>query len=99
MQLEARSHIRVQRALDKLEIEGQLPSPASSDFIRWLHREFYVDAPDEALTLRNPTGAVKMVPGEWRDSPGQDVAVGRHIPPASDRAFASASRTTPGAVA
>jgi Fic family protein len=26
-----------------------------------------------------------MAPGEWRSQPDQDVAVGRHIPPSSDR--------------
>jgi Fic family protein len=26
-----------------------------------------------------------MVPGEWRKSPEQDVVVGRHLPPSSDR--------------
>src|SRR6201984_3129048 len=52
LQLEAAAHVRVQTELDKLSAENRLPEPASCDFIRWLHREFYADAPDEMLRVR-----------------------------------------------
>ncbi len=41
LQVEAAAHVRVQAEVDRLAAEGALPEPASSDFIRWLHREFY----------------------------------------------------------
>lgn len=77
LQIEAAAHVRVQAEIDRLAREDTLPDPASVDFIRWLHREFYRDAPAELL------GA--MDPGEWRSRPEHDVAVGRHLPPSSER--------------
>lgn len=41
LQLEAFAHIRVQKEIDRLAARGGLSEPASTDFIRWLHREFY----------------------------------------------------------
>lgn len=74
LQLEAAAHVRVQREVDRMYADGTLPPPASSDFIRWLHCEFYRDVPPES-----------MVPGEWRSQSGHDVQVGRHVPPSSSR--------------
>lgn len=85
LQLEAVAHVRVQAEIDRMAAENILPEPASSDFICWLHREFYRDAPDELLRIRSATTEFMMVPGEWRSHPEHDVAVGRHIPPSSDR--------------
>lgn len=85
LQLEAAAHVRVQREIDRLAERGHLPDPASVDFIRWLHREFYRDAPAAMLRIRNNKRTLVMTPGEWRSAPNQDVAVGRHLPPASDR--------------
>ena len=85
LQLEAKAHIRVQAEIDRRGASDQLPEPASSDFVRWLHREFYRDAPEE---MRHITGAGRdflMTPGEWRSGPEQEVAVGRHLPPSSAR--------------
>jgi Fic family protein len=45
LQLEAAAHVRVQREVDRMAGEGTLPAPASTEFILWLHREFYRDAP------------------------------------------------------
>src|SRR2546426_780842 len=45
LQIEAAAHVRVQSEIDRMAAEEQLPEPASPDFIRWLHREFYRDAP------------------------------------------------------
>ena len=85
LQLEAAAHVRVQAEIDRMAAQGTLPEPASSDFIRWLHREFYRNAPDEMLRIRHAKAGFTMTPGEWRSRPEHDVAVGRHIPPPSGR--------------
>lgn len=84
LQLEARAHIRVQRAVDERHARGELGEPSSETFIRWLHEEFYADAPDELLTIKDARGrSYRMRPGVFRSEPRQDVAVGRHVPPSS----------------
>jgi Fic family protein len=85
LQIEAAAHVRVQRQLDRMAAEGKLPEPASVEFIRWLHREFYSDAPTEMLTIRGAERELVMEPGAWRSGAEHDVAVGRHVPPSSDR--------------
>ena len=59
------------------------PEPASRNFIRWLHAEFYRDVPQAMLSIRSDHAEFRMTPGEWRSAPEHDVAVGRHIPPSS----------------
>jgi Fic family protein len=85
LQLEGAAHVRVQAEVDRMAAEGRLPEPASPDFIRWLHREFYRDASEEMLRVRGTHAEFVMVPGEWRSSPEHDVAVGQHMPPSSQR--------------
>ena len=85
LQLEARVHVRVQAEVDRLAACGDLPEPASTDFILWLHREFYADAPEEMLHIKSGRGDFMMTPGEWRSAEEHDVSVGRHIPPSSER--------------
>lgn len=41
LQIEALAHINVQKKVDALHAEGNLPDPTSVDFISWLHKEFY----------------------------------------------------------
>src|SRR6266851_5410989 len=53
LQMEAAAHVRVQAELDGTAAEGELPEPASVEFIRWIHREFYRDAPPEMLRIRD----------------------------------------------
>ena len=84
-QIEAAAHVRVQGKIDTMAREGRLPEPTSTDFIRWLHREFYRDAPAAMLHIRSAGREIVMSPGEWRSRPEHDVAVGRHVPPSSDR--------------
>jgi Fic family protein len=60
--------------------ENRLPEAASVDFIRWLHREFYRDAPEEMLRIRGADREFMMAPGEWRSRPEHDVMVGRPSP-------------------
>jgi Fic family protein len=85
LQLEAAAHVRVQAEVDSLHAKGNLPDPASEDFLLWLHREFYKDAPAEMLRVHGDGRAFTMKPGVWRARVEQNVAVGRHQPPASDR--------------
>ena len=86
LQSEAAAHVRVQAEVDRQAAEGHLPEPASVDFIRWLHREFYCAAPDEMLRIQGEgRQPFIMEPGAWRARPDHDVAVGRHLPPSSDR--------------
>lgn len=85
LQLEAAAHVRVQRQIDRLAAEDRLPEPASIDFIQRLHREFYHDAPPEMLVIGDADRAFEMTPGAWRSDREHDVAVGRHLPPSSDR--------------
>jgi len=85
LQIEARSHICLQKKIDELYAKDMLPEPASVDFLRWLHREFYRDAPDAMLWIESGTQRFKMEPGQFRSRKEHDVSVGRHIPPDSDR--------------
>jgi Fic family protein len=85
LQLEAAAHVRLQRTVDRLASEGALPAPASQEFILWLHQEFYRGAPKSVLRIKSAHGQVVMKPGEWRVGAGEDVAVGRHVPPSSVR--------------
>lgn len=85
LQLEARAHIRVQREIDGQYLAGVLPEPASVEFIRWLHRAFYEDAPAEMLIVQGRGRQLRMTPGTFRALPEDDVEVGRHLPPSSDR--------------
>jgi Fic family protein len=85
LQLEALAHVTVQAEVDRLAASGQLSEPASGEFIQWLHREFYRDAPDAMLNVRKKNREYRMRPGEWRSDPDDDVIVGRHQPPSSAR--------------
>lgn len=84
LQIEAAAHIRVQEKIESLFADDQLPEPASPKFIQWLHKEFYLDASKEMLTIKNGESSFLMTPGEWRSLPEHNNAVGRHIPPSSD---------------
>ncbi len=83
LQLEATSHVRVQAEVDQEAAADTLPEPASAEFILWLHREFYRDAPDEMLHIHGAGRDFRMQPGAWRSQPEHDNAVGRHVPPSS----------------
>jgi Fic family protein len=85
LELEATAHVRVQAEVDRLFADGRLPDPTSSDFILYLHREFYRDAPESMLRIKGAGREFVMEPGKWRSRPEHDVAVGQHIPPSSNR--------------
>lgn len=83
LQLEAKAHIRIQKLIDEQYLAGTLSEPASADFIRWVHQEFYAEVPAEMLEVEGEGQRITMVPGNFRSRPEEDVSVGRHIPPAS----------------
>lgn len=85
LQVEAAAHVRVQSAVDRMAAAGTLPEPASSEFVQWLHREFYRDAPEAVLVIAGVGRKFTMTAGDWRSRPAHDVAVGRHQPPSSAR--------------
>ena len=78
LQKEAVAHIVVQKMID----EGLAPDvhPISSEYGKWIHKEFCDRLPEELLWVENPdTGEkIKVIPGKHRDG---TVTVGRHIPP------------------
>jgi Fic family protein len=84
-QIENREHIRLQRLIDQQHAQGELPMPTSTNYLRWLHREFYHDAPESLLWIEGAGRRFHMEPGLFRSEPIHDVQVGRHIPPPSDR--------------
>lgn len=84
LQVEAQAHIRVQREIDQLHAAGELPEPASREFIRRLHHEFYRDAPEAMLLIRGAGREFRMEPGAFRSLPEHEVRVGRHLPPSSE---------------
>lgn len=85
LQIEANAHIRVQKEIDRQFADGKFSEPASTNFIRWLHQAFYRNAPREMLTIQNKNTSFLMAPGAWRSLPVHDNAVGRHVPPSSNR--------------
>src|ERR1700738_1833541 len=65
LQLEARAHIDVQRKIDA----GSAPRPSTSTgFIRWVHREFCKQLPEEFLVVSdlNTGRRAEVVPGVLR---------------------------------
>ncbi|MDE2789576.1 MAG: Fic family protein [Paracoccaceae bacterium] len=85
LQIEAAAHVHVQEEIDRLAAEDRLPEPASRAFIRWLHAEFYRNAPEAMLIVKSGRNTFRMAPGKWRSAPEHDVTVGRHIPPSSSK--------------
>ena len=83
LQIEARAHIRLQEIIDAEHAAGSLADPVSVDFIQRLHRDFYIGAPEPMLRITGHGKDFVMKPGEFRNDPGQDVMVGRHLPPSS----------------
>ena len=74
----------MQASLDQLASKGVLPEPASKEFIQWLHKQFYSEAPEEFLKVQGRDESLLMVPGEYRTQPQHNVNDGRHKPPSSE---------------
>ncbi len=83
LQEEAKAHIEVQREIENRLRNEPNANPCSEEFIRWIHREFYIRIPEEFRVVKNPeTGkTAPVVPGEMRN---YEVKVGRHLPPHHD---------------
>ncbi len=83
LQIQHIAHMEVQA-----EMETRLPSMAagdvcSTDFLCWLHGEFYRRLPDEFRKHTNEKGKTYEVkPGEIRQG---EVSVGRHMAPSSKK--------------
>jgi Fic family protein len=84
LQREAVAHVRVQREIDTRHADGEHEEPAASEFVRWIHRAFYEDAPMSMLRVECSDGSsYQMTPGVFRSEPLHDNVVGRHLPPSS----------------
>ena len=78
------SHLEVQMKLSRSAIA--LDQVASQDFIQSIHKDFYMDLPEDALIVKNQDGTPAMdadrpilvAPGCYRD---RMVMVGKHEPP------------------
>ena len=79
LQLESRAHVEVQTLLDERLRTNPDLKICSSDFLRWIHFEFYSRMPPEFQVVTDDDGKKEhLEPGELRN---KDVIVGRHIPP------------------
>lgn len=83
LQVEARAHVRLQKALDDRYLSGELLKPWTISFIKDLHRDFYQDASDEMLYIKSDVQSFYMIPGEFRSQSMHDVVIGAHYPPSS----------------
>ena len=82
--LEARAHVVVQRQIDGMFRAGSLGSPTDPGFIAWMHGTFYQEMPPEFRFVTHPDGRTEpIIPGRVRTEGDPEVAVGRHLPPAS----------------
>lgn len=81
---EAAAHVRVQEWVDETHARGDLPEPTSVAFIADLHCRFYQAMPEELRFIEHDGIRKEIVPGAFRDE-GEEVAVGRHLPPSALR--------------
>ncbi|HEY2382033.1 MAG TPA: Fic family protein [Terriglobia bacterium] len=79
LQLESQAHIEVQILLeDRLRAEEDL-AICSTDFLRWVHYEFYSRMPGEFRVVTDSDGNTeRFEPGELRH---RNVKVGQHVAP------------------
>jgi Fic family protein len=82
---EAVAHVRIQAQIDLLYARDGQHEPADCEFIKRLHREFYLGASENMLKISGAGRDFQMAPGEWRSQTDHDVAIGRHLPPSSER--------------
>ena len=81
---EAAAHVRVQAWIDDTAARGDLPEPTSVAFIRDLHRRFYDAMPVELRFTEHDGQRKEILPGVFRAA-GEEVSVGRHLPPSASR--------------
>ena len=80
MQMESASHIEVQRLIEHRLKEEPRINICSTEFLCWIHKEFYDRLPEEFLFVASKDGKKEIIPGELRKD---EITVGRHIAPAS----------------
>lgn len=79
LQLESKAHIEVQALIEQRLAAHPETEVCSSEFLCWIHREFYERLPEEFRFVEMIGGGKNRVsPGELRQG---EVKVGRHIPP------------------
>ena len=59
--------------------------PTDVEFLQHLHRRFYEAMPENHLVSRLGGRQVTIEPGAFRSKTGEDVSVGHHLPPSSER--------------
>lgn len=73
------AHVRAEDAMRKRMTSGDPPNPFSTEFVCWLHHEFYSHVPQEDWTTLSTSGKTyPLLPGELRT---YNVEVQRHTPP------------------
>lgn len=92
LQIEAAAHVRLQEHIDRIFAKGDLPDPVTPDFLRDLHRRFYEGAPEAMLMIKADHYEFVMEPGRFRNRAEEDVQIGRHQPPSSERVEAFMQR-------
>lgn len=80
LQLLSVAHIDVQKLIDERFDSGEDINVCSSDFLCWIHKEFYERVPEHFLKIYHPVREVyiTMVPGGLRT---ENVTIGKHVPP------------------
>ena len=83
LQMLSVAHIEVQKIIDKRFEAGEDVPVYSSEFLCWIHKEFYDRVPESFLKIVHPDQQqITMVPGELRK---ENVVVGNHVPPKWER--------------
>lgn len=83
LQEESAAHVEVQQLIEQRLFEIKDTDICTSDFLCWIHQEFYNRLSDELRKVDTAEGETKIVvPGEIRQD---EVTVGLHIAPAFRR--------------
>src|ERR1041385_8802121 len=83
LQVQHLAHVEVQAEMEARLRTMPAADVCSTDFLCWLHAEFYRRLPAEFRTVEDQNGkAHEVEPGKIRDS---EVSVGRHLAPASKK--------------
>lgn len=82
LQLEAKAHIELDEKIHNKILNDESFNPCSPEFLKWIHKEFYMKLPEEFRVVENRDSKKKEVitPGEFRR---KEVVVGNHYPPVS----------------
>jgi Fic family protein len=82
LQYESRAHVEVQKLIQARLAEKPDLEVCGTEFLRWIHLEFYNRMPAEFLRVEHDGKVERVVPGQLRTA---EVRVGRHIPPRSTK--------------